>query len=683
MHQQALSIKTTSKEGPVLRASASFAEPILGNKQSSQKKDQRRRGASESGGRQSHRKKSKKQETSMYRIALINMPFGNVATPSIALTQLKAVVTEKFKDEVSIEIVYLNHDFAKYLGLEVYTFLTDAAEAQNAGLGDWFFRDVAFPGLLDNTEAYFSRYFPVRSGKIGQFQHYFLERRRGLEGLLDRLIAKYRLDEADLVGFTSMFMQNVASFAMAAKLKQRKPGIITVMGGANCETPMGQVIAKKVRHIDYVFSGPGLKSFPDLIGHCMAGERHKCGLIKGVFSRSNSMVMPGPDDIGDELEINHPINLDYDNFIRTLADTFPRGTVKPILPFETSRGCWWGERAHCTFCGLNSQSIAYRAMTPERALSQFEALFRAAPNIPRLEAVDNILPKNYLREVLPFVKTPPHITIFYEVKADLSEEEMEILANARVKAVQPGIESLATSTLKLMRKGTSAFTNLTLLKNCVRYHIDPVWNLLVGFPGEGKEAYEGYVRNLPNLRHLPPPTGIYPVRFDRYSPYFKQADFYKLNLQPLDFYSFIYPFEKEALSQLAYYFADVNFNAGYITTMVEWMDKMKEPVNKWIGMWSKGAANRPMLVFNENGRIYDSRSGTAVEHDVGRLGAQVLHFTSKPKRVSDIARELARLPGFDAERELAALHGKGLLFNEGDRYLSLVLHPKLERVAVA
>ena len=58
--------------------------------------------------------------------------------------------------------------------------------------------------------------------------------------------------------------------------------------------------------------------------------------------------------------------------------------------------------------------------------------------------------------------------------------------------VQPGIESLATPTLKLMRKGTTAFNNIRFLADCAVEGVKPVWNLLVGFPGELAETYEAY-----------------------------------------------------------------------------------------------------------------------------------------------------------------------------------------------
>jgi hypothetical protein len=101
----------------------------------------------------------------MYKIALINMPFADLAMPSIALTQLRAVVEQRFKDQVSIDIYYLNHDFARYLGLELYDRITHSADSQNAGLGDWFFRQTAFPELANNAGVYLSRYFPFTRKK--------------------------------------------------------------------------------------------------------------------------------------------------------------------------------------------------------------------------------------------------------------------------------------------------------------------------------------------------------------------------------------------------------------------------------------------------------------------------------------------------------------------------------------
>jgi hypothetical protein len=162
--------------------------------------------------------------------------------------------------------------------------------------------------------------------------------------------------------------------------------------------------------------------------------------------------------------------------------------------------------------------MSYRSMKPELAFKVLDSLFKYAGRCTHLQSVDNILPKSYLTDVLPFVDTPPTMELFYEVKADLSEEDFRVLAKARVLSIQPGIEALNTSTLKWMRKGTSVFQNLQFLINSVRYGIYPAWNLLIGFPGEELEVYEKYLEDMPLLYHLTPPGGVHPVRFDRFSP---------------------------------------------------------------------------------------------------------------------------------------------------------------------
>jgi len=612
----------------------------------------------------------------MYKIALINMPFANLSMPSIALTQLKAVVDQRFKDQVSVDIHYLSHDFAKYLGLELYELITGSADAQNAGLGDWFFRQTAFPELVNNAGVYLSRYFPVHTGEMNTLKSRILEKRRGLDQFLDSLISKYALDQAQLVGFTSMFMQSAAAFSLARRLKERDSKPIIVIGGANCETPMGQVIAKEVSPIDYVFSGPALKSFPDFVQRCLEEDLSKAGSIKGVFTKRNYIFQTGPDAIGEELSIDVPIDLDYQPFLDRLTEYFPDGEIEPILLFETSRGCWWGERAHCTFCGLNGISMAYRAMSPDRALKQFDSLFEFATRVSRIDAVDNILPKSYFQEVLPYLKTPENMSLFYEVKADLSESDVQVLAKARVKIIQPGIESLATSTLKLMKKGTSAFRNLALLKFCAMYGIEPGWNLLIGFPGEGAEVYRKYIDDLPLLTHLFPPTGVYPVRFDRYSPYFMKSKEYGLNLHPLDYYSLIYPFNGEQLHDLAYYFADVNIGAEYAQTVLQWISKIRERIDFWIDLWKTDDESHPELLLYKDGdqhMIRDSRTGELKEYPIGEVSAKILNLLSATKRMGDVVNEFRDVPGFDAAKEISILRENNLLFHEDNRFMSLVL----------
>lgn len=604
----------------------------------------------------------------MRRVSLVNMPFSNLGLPSIALTQLKAVVEEQFSERVSVEVLYLSHDFAKYLGLDFYDYLTNSMESLNTGLGDWFFRQAAFPDLPDNTDKYMSRYFPGKHSEVARIKDLVSKYRAGIDAFLDMLIERYKLHEADLVGCTSMFMQNAASFAMIRKLKQREPALTAVIGGANCEFPMGAVLAEKVDGVDFVFSGPALKSFPQFLGRWLDGDSAGCSSIRGVFCKDVPLPESGAETIGTDLSIDTPIQLDYEPFIRRFYEYFPDANAKPVLSIETSRGCWWGERAHCTFCGLNGVSMGYRAMKPELAIDLFNSLFRYSGRVSRLTAVDNILPKNYLHQVLPFLNTPEDMEIFYEVKADLSEQDIAALARARVTQIQPGIEAMATSTLKLMKKGTTVFQNVKLLKMCALYGVTPHWNLLLGFPGEGQESYKKYIQVLPLLVHLQPPSGAFPVRFDRFSPYFYESDRYKLNLNPLDFYSLIYPFEEADLKNFAYYFADKNISADYFTLMAKWVGKIRSKVSEWQERW-RNKSLPPRLYFKAPEIIYDSRSGVAIEHAISGAARALLDHLAKPTRID----ELIKVFGSTAQQEIDSLHSLGLLFQENDRMMSLVL----------
>jgi len=681
----------------------------------------------------------------MYRIALINMPFATINMPSLALTQLKAVVDAKFSNEVSVEIIYLNQEFAHYLGVEPYENVAKQMEHYESGLGDWFFRQVAFPEAPDNTESYLRRYYPGQSTQAQMFKNYVQQKRQGLDAFLGKLVMKHQLAQANLVGFTSMFSQNVPCFAVARKIKSWNSRVITAMGGANCESPMGQEIIKNVPCIDFVFSGPALRSFPTAIGHLIDNEPEKCHSIDGVFTKRNTVgskprpslhaaptsevvsatakaqapeqlinitnsatvtatVTKSSSDttgdgggkgngagnghsngngaskigaLGSELELDHNVQLSYGEFLNTLDRNFPQKKISPILLFETSRGCWWGEKAHCTFCGLNGVSMNYRAMSADKAIQQFEALFKYAPRVTRYWCVDNILAKNYIPDVFPYLNPPADASIFYEVKADLTEEDVKVLAKTRVNLIQPGVESINTSTLKLMKKGTSAFQNLILLKNCATHNVFPVWNLLVGFPREGEEVYKKYVDDIPLLTHLPPPNGAAVVQFHRYSPYFTKAKEYGLDLQPLEFYGFIYPFSKESLENIAYYFEDTKFDAEYRIAITSWIAKIQKSTTYWRFRYNGANSALPArLYFKESeGQtvVYDSRSGNAVEHKISEAGLEVLRACNKANRIAQLKAQLGHLPDFNAEKEVAYLQERGLLFQEHERLLSLVL----------
>ncbi|MDI1433383.1 RiPP maturation radical SAM C-methyltransferase [Polyangium sorediatum] len=660
----------------------------------------------------------------MYEIKLVNMPFAAEHLPSLALTQLRAVVKSELGERVSVENCYLNLDVARHIG-SIYHEIEDSMVHLHTGLGDWLFRGMAFPEVDDNADAYFSRCYPHRTPERSALMAQVVPMRKELDRLLDELLEQYRLHEADLIGFSSIFIQNVASLAMARKIKARAPHVITVMGGPNCEYPMGAVLVEQAPQIDFAFSGPALKSFPQFVKYILDGEPERCQEISGVISRKNldlfvakeknlvlakSLVKVGSyfpskrvkvledgdvdvasaavthagsdrpvlQQVGEELPLDYPIELDYDAYLDEFERKLPDAPAKPTLLLETSRGCWWGERSHCTFCGLNDLTLGYRAMTVDRAVAEFDKLFRYEGRASRLLTVDVIIPKEFISDVLPRLKTPPSMEIFYEVKSSISEEDVQRFANARVKVIQPGVEALATSTLRLLKKGATAFQSIALLKNCTLHDVIASWNLLIGVPGEKEEVYRKYAACIPLLMHLPPPSDALQVRFDRFSPYFNYAKDYGLKLAPMDHYGMIYPFDPSKIVDMAYFFRDENYESEYFVYLAKWFSEMRSLIAVWQQRWPitdpKARAELYVRKEGEDLVIRDSRSGHTAEYPITRTTWAVLRELEKPMsadRVADLLRKT--MPELDIGQEIAFMTSKGLLFEEDGRYLSLVL----------
>src|SRR5690606_23111796 len=177
-----------------------------------------------------------------------------------------------------------------------------------------------------------------------------------------------------------------------------------------------------------------------------------------------------------------------------------------------------------------------------------------------LFATDTIMPRKHFGQVLPELATySERPGLFYEVKVNMSADELAALSRANVKAVQPGIESLSTRLLKLMKKGVTTIQNLALMKYCRERKIAVGWNQLCAIPGETPADYDAQIELMQRIPQLPPPEGVNPIRIDRYSPYFKAyADFGWKNLEPLAEYRSLHPqLNEEELSQLAYHFNGV------------------------------------------------------------------------------------------------------------------------------
>jgi ribosomal peptide maturation radical SAM protein 1 len=480
-----------------------------------------------------------------------------------------------------------------------------------------------------------------------------------------------------VVGFTSTFEQNVASLALAARIKQRHPDVVTVFGGANYDGTMGPEFVRAFDCIDYAVVGEGEQALAALVDCVERGA--VAAHLPGVAGR-----------IDGELFVNPPAPLlrdldgqpdpDYDDFFGALARLGRERVLHdalPLLPFESARGCWWGEKHHCTFCGLNANGMAYRSKSPGRVHEEMRRM-SARYQIANFEAVDNILDMRYLDALCgPLIEERTDYRIFYEVKANLRREQLSTLSRAGVRLIQPGIESLSTHILKLMRKGSTGLLNVRLLKWAHYYGIAVAWNLLTGFPGETAEDYAAQERWMRRLIHLPPPSGGGQIWMERFSPYFTESSFPVTDVAPWAAYRFVYPEREVDLNQIAYFFSYEMADTihprdlpGFFGALKAWQDRWKEP-------------RPPTLVFQRTPdwiQIVDQRDAASPRvHAFSGLEAAVYEACGDTYRTpAAIADDLNRThaAGCDAEaitEIVARFCDEDLMIDEDGRYFSLAL----------
>ena len=89
--------------------------------------------------------------------------------------------------------------------------------------------------------------------------------------------------------------------------------------------------------------------------------------------------------------------------------------------------------------------------------------------------------------------------------------------------------------------------------------------------------------------------------------------------------------------------------------------------------------NLPKLLFKEQGHetlIYDSRSGKPLKYQISPMSKQILQYLDQPHKKADLLKQFDPLSPQEIEQEITFLQERGLLFEEDDRLLSLVLPGK-------
>jgi ribosomal peptide maturation radical SAM protein 1 len=498
-------------------------------------------------------------------VLLVSAPWAAITSPSIQLSLLKPIVQARgFK----CHVLYANLQIVNYIDPEIYDIIQEELL-----IGEWMFsaevsntfipKDARYSDYLDywdyrTTEETGTNALRLRLGK-GWKEKIYEIREKVIPQYLRQVLGKIQDHACKVIGFTTSFEQNNPSLALSKLIKQKSSDTAIVFGGANCETPMGPALLENFPFVDYVITGEGERAFPILLSHILSPDCSGPRLcdIKGLSYRKDKCVevtgRPEPVPLA-----TLPF-LDCDDYYRQIRRIKSGNSISvkngPIF-FECSRGCWWGAHSQCTFCGLNGLSIDYRSKPAHRVFEEIIYLSRRHKAL-KFAATDNILNPSYFVSLMPRLKeTGYDFDLFFEVKATMTKNHVKLISDAGVRVVQPGIESLSTHVLQIMKKGTTMLQNIQALKWFEEFNIRARWNFLWGFPGETEEDYLEIELLIPKIFHLPPPTShLHRIRLDRFSPNFDFAEELGItNVRPREDYCYVYNIRENALRQMAYFF---------------------------------------------------------------------------------------------------------------------------------
>nr|WP_223184583.1 RiPP maturation radical SAM C-methyltransferase [Streptomyces sp. CBMA152] len=610
------------------------------------------------------------------------MPWAALDTPSLGLGILHGIAREHGAE---VETLCANLDYydwaARESGLTAEDYDFFATRAYFDGYGDWVFSSALYGDPAWRMTEFRK---DMASGLDERLRETSIRLHESAPRFIDELATRIVETGCELVGFTTTFQQSTAALAAARQIKRLAPQTVVVLGGANCDGPQGAALHRNFPYLDYVVRGEAERAFPALLdvlrGHGDAAA------VPGLCWTAEDGTRVANDMSAAPLPPRHWRSPDYDAYFTRVEHSSARCHIEPKLVLEGSRGCWWGEKHHCTFCGLNGSSMAFRSKEPVDFLHEITSLARRH-HVLDVVVVDNILDMGFVRHLLPaLIDTGSDFRFHYEIKSNLRYRELRTLADAGLVHVQPGIESLSTRVLQQMNKGVTGCQNVRHLRDAQSAGLWTVWNYLYGFPEESDDNYTSVMGQLPALHHLAPPEGVTRIAIERFSPYFDRPELGFTDLKPAPHYARIYDLPEQELYDLAYVFDAPP--AGIDSALAE---QLEQSVARWRELHRTSMlthhdlGHKIVLVSRRHG--FDWSTLTLDEP----IEVAAFRLLEEPRSVHTLTRRLTArfgspVPESRVSQLLADWRALGILFEDADRFVHvapLATNAELTRIGEA
>ncbi len=600
-------------------------------------------------------------------ILLVAPPWPLFNRPSIQIAALKAYLL-KNEPDINVRCLHPYLHLAAEIGFDLYHEISQsgwAAESVCAG--------ALFPEKAPQCDKVFYRGLATKGlrQKTPNPEHI---RRRSVK-IFDAFIEKIPLEKTDLVGFTACLNQLTASLLMAKKIKQLRPNVPIVIGGASCAGPIGPSLLSAFPFVDFVIDGEGERPFLTLTRFIMGKEKLESS--KALYSAQSAAEThlkvtndPASWPKWQVEDLNQLPAPDFRDYFHELSMLPASKRFFPVLPVEFSRGCWWGR---CNFCNLNLQWKGYREKSVDRMVN--EVLFLSKTyKVLDFAFMDNVLPRKSAPEFFKRMgERGIDLNFFAELRAVYPKESLMIMKKGGLRDIQIGIEALSASLLKRIGKGVSLMDNIAAMRHAEETGLRLSANLIVHFPGSTRDEVE---ETLDIIDLIWPYRPLQTVSFwlGMASPVHKMASSYGLRgIKPHPFMADLFPEKilRGLLSLILTYKADRKIQK-----------RIWKPVEKKVLLWQKWHRDykrKEHPLYYRDGGDYliikrvspDKRLFT---HRLSGLSRKLYLMCTNPKPLEQVMEQAPTKPRERVMAFLQDLTQKGLLFMRDGKILSLAVH---------
>ncbi|MBQ8886100.1 MAG: radical SAM protein [Candidatus Gastranaerophilales bacterium] len=189
------------------------------------------------------------------------------------------------------------------------------------------------------------------------------------------------------------------------------------------------------------------------------------------------------------LKLNEIANINLDDY-----DLKKYFSPQIVLPFQSSRGCYWGK---CSFCDQDF-GMNFNSKNVDKVISEFKEL-KEKYKIDNFEFIDESVSPSYMNELSDRLnKENVSVSYFCDARLEtaFTKEILEKAHENGLKMIMWGLESGSNKVLELINKGIDLEKRFEILKDAKEAGI---WNfafIFFGFPTETVEDAKKTVKML-------------------------------------------------------------------------------------------------------------------------------------------------------------------------------------------